>query len=1260
MSKINQVENALLEQEGGAFQKVANALLHKRGYTRITTIGSVTGSDKTKKGTPDSYVRQNNGKIVFAEFTTDQTNPFDKIKADIEKCLDETKTGVSNDNIEKIIICHNSQLTPENDKALYTLCLENGVQLELLGLNTIAYDLVHTYPGIAKSELGIEIDSGQILDPEEFVSQIGKNHLTTPLDTDFYFREEELGQVCSGLSNSNVVMVTGPAGVGKSRLALKAMEVFIETNPGYKSRCILNKGIDLFGDSKVYFSEPGQQIVLIDDANRISQFDIILDILRNQRDDQSIKFVVTVRDYAKDRIEHELRKGGDYQKTELAPLDDKQISEMIKELFDIKNSSYLERITDIASGNPRLAIMAAKVALQHQTVESISDVTALYDEYFSSITDDLRELKSDSVLKVAGIISFFRSIDKSNSELMALISSEFSIGEDEFWKAATDLHNSEVVDIYEKEVVKINDQVYATYLFYLCFLKENVIDIDILFNDAFLIERSGRLRDSIYPCFNTFDYKKIADAIRPHVQKKWTEFTELKDRGRIHSLINLFWFLIQTDVLIYLSNDIKALEKNEIDLEKVDWFPNNISLQNHPFLEILSSFGNLKDPDTQISAIELAFLYAQARQDALPHLAHILFKNFGFDRNSWRYDYLIEKAVLTKLWEMAKEGTSELHSRVFIALAHKFLRIQHEDNESKNMTITMYRFDLHDSQSVAEIRAIIWNGLKTLIEIPKYKEQVLHSIQQYSKLGLYLSVPEIVEKDMVHLEEIISKSLDPHNLSHCIIVHNCQSLQSRKKIKGTSSFDKFFSSEIFTLFQILSYDYSDAINEELDYENFESKRKEQLEAYSERIRIDNFIDFMDSCQTIVQALTKNGDRTSVEQGIEIVLVDFINRNPDQSLDITSQYLRAGNSLKIRPWPIVKSLLDTHGPEATLSAITEHNYEEQCYWEFSYYAQLAGEHITSDDCDKLLELYKTSPKYEIPRFFDFLLNYEKVKKGIIPEIVDILIGRTEAEDKNWNPFDHLFFTVNDENRAIYSHFKGREDALERAYVQHSIVDSNSDYDSSMLCLLLQSNDRFLNTYFEQVVYNAEDYYFRGDSRDYSNIWELDNCKSIMDGLFKYVLERCSENIYRSESFMKSLFGASDYPKRTKNENTEDNRDQYLLNLIDEQSDNQLMMQLVFEIVSEFKSDRRFQFIEAFLQHNHSIEDFRKLSFEPSFTSASGSMVPEYQKKLDYWRSLLPLCTSLELIEHRLYIENRVDAAMKSLEREKKSDFMGADW
>ena len=108
MTKIDQIKRALLELEGGKFQNLADAYLYKKGYEWINSPGSVPGTDKVRKGTPDTFFSLPNGNYALVEYTTQQTGVYSKIEDDLSKCFGVMKTGVP---VEEMIFCHTSTLS---------------------------------------------------------------------------------------------------------------------------------------------------------------------------------------------------------------------------------------------------------------------------------------------------------------------------------------------------------------------------------------------------------------------------------------------------------------------------------------------------------------------------------------------------------------------------------------------------------------------------------------------------------------------------------------------------------------------------------------------------------------------------------------------------------------------------------------------------------------------------------------------------------------------------------------------------------------------------------------------------------------------------------------------------------------------------------------------------------------------------------------------------------------------------------------------
>ena len=126
MSIITTIENAIIQLGPGEFQKFCDTFLSRQDqHGSLLGLGMKSGTLKTTIGNPDTYFRKENGKYVFVAYTCQQNGIYEKLKDDIEKCLDPEKTKLPIDAIEEIICCHtSSNLLAGDDRKLHTLCEE--------------------------------------------------------------------------------------------------------------------------------------------------------------------------------------------------------------------------------------------------------------------------------------------------------------------------------------------------------------------------------------------------------------------------------------------------------------------------------------------------------------------------------------------------------------------------------------------------------------------------------------------------------------------------------------------------------------------------------------------------------------------------------------------------------------------------------------------------------------------------------------------------------------------------------------------------------------------------------------------------------------------------------------------------------------------------------------------------------------------------------------------------------------------------------
>ncbi|TDY51697.1 hypothetical protein C8D99_1512 [Aminivibrio pyruvatiphilus] len=637
MSKINQIQQALQEMDGGKFQKLADAYLTERGFRHINSIGSVVAADKVRPGTPDTLIASPDGKFIFVEITTQQSSLFKKMKDDLAKCFDESKTGIPVDKINRVIFCFTGKIGTREQNELTKSCQEKGVMLDLFGIDALAYDLYEKYPALARDFLGVSIDTGQIVPLERFLTLYNSNKLATRLDHAFHFREEEITSLLEALENNiNLIHVSGRAGVGKTRVALEACRRYREVHPEYEVRCIFSRNVELWADLQVYFRRPGCFLILVDDANRVSNFDYVVDLLQHQREDQRIKVVSTVRDYAAEKILDKSRSIGDFKAIELTPFTDEQVKEFIAEEYRITNCHFLDRISGVARGNPRLAVMAAEV-VKNGSLSKINDVSSLYESYFTSIREDLCKEGTDpenaDLLRVAAITSFFNAVDHTNDTMMGLIEDVFGISAAAFWETGNRLHELEWFDLHENEVLRISDQILRTYIFYLAVFKKKVLSFGT-FLSHFFPKRRSLLIDSINPVLDAFDSENIIEVMHPHVAQLWTEFVKNGNEEGLLHLLEVFWFTKRTDTLVWIKERIDGLEPEPVDFAGISFAKNSDATPSPSILNVLSRFASAEEWDAR-NALSLLLDYCDKRPSQTPTILRILIDDYGFKFTSY-------------------------------------------------------------------------------------------------------------------------------------------------------------------------------------------------------------------------------------------------------------------------------------------------------------------------------------------------------------------------------------------------------------------------------------------------------------------------------------------------------------------------------------------------------------------------------------------------------------------------------------------------
>src|SRR5690606_14853305 len=107
----------------------------------------------------------------YVEHTTQSSSLVKKIVEDINKCLDKSITKVDPKKISRIIICFNNRLDIREEEEIFEYAKSKHTLLELIGIDTIALEILSKYLMLARDFLDIKLETGQIQTLPGFIEE---------------------------------------------------------------------------------------------------------------------------------------------------------------------------------------------------------------------------------------------------------------------------------------------------------------------------------------------------------------------------------------------------------------------------------------------------------------------------------------------------------------------------------------------------------------------------------------------------------------------------------------------------------------------------------------------------------------------------------------------------------------------------------------------------------------------------------------------------------------------------------------------------------------------------------------------------------------------------------------------------------------------------------------------------------------------------------------------------------------------------------
>lgn len=1254
MSIIKRVEAALQIINQATFQDLMNHLLHVKGYKFISAPGSVVGKEKTSKGIPDSFFVQED-KYVFVECTTQERiggskSFYEKLLKDIESCFDTKKTKIPKTKIDLVILACTEKINPaEYDSLNEKISNHNpDAKLELYSIQNLPI-LIYDFPGLSEQYLGVEIVKGEIYNLPDFLTKTTKG-LQPSLTNEFVGREDELKKANEYLSSSDILLLSGAAGVGKSKMAIAILEDMAKQN--FIPIVIQSSAVPLWDDFVNLFQNGKNYIILFDDANKsVQNLAYLLDFIQKPKPN-ILKVVITSRDYVKQQVSLKLSDSR-YKEIVVDSFKDKEIEEIIiKALPNLKHYPDIKKqIVELAKGNARVALMATYSVVPDSEINYLSSPVKLYEKYFEKIAQEIDVFSKPIMLQALAIVSFFGVIDRKNEQLEGLIKTNFDIDWGELWDAIIILHSHEVLNVHEKEIVKVADQVLGTYAFYKCFIDNTSTAIDYgKWITVFIHDYSHRIKASLIDTNNTFNYHHVKELTLPHLNMAMTALT---DEKALYSFHSLFWFYKGYDTLNFIRNWIQQLPVQESPGKLEFTYVHNDHTHATGYFELLVNFWN--HPDELIKpALQLGIELAEKQPSRVPEFLKFINDYFSYKVQDLENGYLRQNILLDVLLDTnISPQKKRIADGTFLNISEKLLGWHFtEHGSTKGRTFTFTNFDLFNSPELLQLRERILEGFLSLFHINEHQsakilEKIVRPDGDIDK--------QIYVNELSIYERLVSEKLGVKKYAHCKFVKRLSKKLSETGVEYPKQWESFINSDILKLSTFLKTELDDVRGKSID-----EREKEKREEFENFVKEKSWEQIESALFSIEELYKQQPDYSKwyVDAAITDIYIAIARKGKHEFEKALRIFFSGALSLPLQPrvlhFVINENIMS--GKEL-VSIMNSYKFLGKPYWTTVLLNVLPESQADFKFLELLINTFKDSsdplPIYRMKEFVKFKEEFDNYKQNIqkgiesthnvISYITEILLSKKELHRVSLG-FEFCqecspFFT---EHVALFK----------EAYIYLKSQKDHFDYEGKELKAVLDLDNNFFTEYLNSDSVTFDYLSFKLEDFQLDYIWSLEEYETIIKKSIGIIIGKVPH------------FSNMDHPVahlftfKKPNDELHLKALTFIEDFINKHHDNKQCILVIMNVVMHRFPDQFVRFLKQFFMINKDI-GFLKSMYLHKGGVYSGSRIPHIQQEIDFCNEVINMIKTLpgvlDYSNHIKYLEQKIGWLKQDKAMEQKRDF-----
>ena len=1055
-----------------------------------------------------------------------------------------------------------------------------------------------------------------------------------PLSTVFQNRSVELKTLIEGIRCNKVVIVHGPAGVGKTRLVLEATRT-IAKEDGYKLLCVKNNNLQLYDDLIANTDRPGNYLFFIDDANELAGLNLILGYITKADQGYQIKVIMTVRDYAKESVVCETIKHVTPYLYELSAFSDEAIKDFLNVNMQIVNDQFVDIIIKIAEGNPRIAYMAGKLAKETQSLAAVHDATQVYEQYYASIIQT-KLGDNRNLCLTAGIIALVKTILLERLDNLEQVLKIGNISKEEFLECIRKLSSMEVVEIHRDKVATISDQCFANYMLYYEFFSQKRILFSEILSIGFVHFRGGVIQ-SINTLLNLFAKDDLHNYIEEEVIKTWERFQ--KDNSDcFEDFARIFHIFRPEEAFIIAGEKIEKIPHEAVLDRHIDFEKGSFKSGE----EILGFLTGFRYSDHLETVIELLMEYVQKSEENAIIGYSWLKNNCGVSLDSCLYDYHAEYIIAKKLFEYAN-GT-HIAQRVILAYASYALSFEFQSTEAgRGNTFKMYTIHLANSNGVKKYRAECWSIVKILSSNPYLQEDVLSYMQKYAMSVRGAEDKDIVLDDKSFVMEIVF-NLKCSSLKKALIIRDLQYGWKKCGISYEKDNSLFHSHE-WELYKLLEDKWIDS---ELEYQDYEKQREGRLKSYADRLDKALLSEFVKSVASITESMSAR-EKYSVVNGAEVVIRRLC-ENPETAWLVFKAVLDDGTDIGLCPDIILQPLFAIRSCKEIWETLNKYDYRSKNVWDLSFFQMLPEELADTYTYGLLIEFLNSDSDKEIQssphRRLRFLDKFADLYQDIYVTATRIIFDK-----RAYSPFIVCMYFVDLFNESLFlpeeliSKFSSDTGLLKEIFFFTLKNDEFADYKGRFLVKFLSFDESWIDAYAEMIYEKTQDAR-NYDCNQYTALWQSDDYMKYFDRIFEKFA--CNYNDIYSWRYAEVFKAMLSYKEN--NQIVPERQEKWILHIIGMYAKDKRIICL-FYALSETRVSLRSRAFQEFFRLNNDYDMFENIQLDSNYWGGSmEEIIPDLQKRIDFLDALLPYVKGVKYLRHARRIRSRIDYWKAQIEQE----------